>query len=121
MLGAFAHQLFLHSTCDAYPYQIDFRPSIPDEGMRDKRLGSITFITMYMADAVPSLEEYYSARAALISEDRSSRKDSSPVSELELKADNVVREIRVQEAQSVWSADYNEIPHPFPGMEFLTG
>ncbi|EEB91591.1 hypothetical protein MPER_10026, partial [Moniliophthora perniciosa FA553] len=29
--------------------------------------------------------------------------------------------IRDLEANSIWIADYSSIPHPFPGMEFLTG
>jgi adenosine deaminase CECR1 len=39
----------------------------------------------------------------------------------EIKADQVVRKIRAAEAKSIWGADYDSVPHPFPGMEFLTG
>ncbi|RDB21042.1 Adenosine deaminase CECR1-A [Hypsizygus marmoreus] len=65
---------------------------------------------------------YKEARAALIDEDRSFRRDrhSIPSSD-EAKADRLVREIRAAEASSIWKQEYPSIPHPFPGMEFLTG
>ncbi|KAL4266131.1 metallo-dependent hydrolases superfamily protein [Pleurotus pulmonarius] len=68
------------------------------------------------------LQQYAKAREALIAEDRRLRRDSSrESSEVELKADKVVRDIRAAEAVSVWWAEHPDIPHPFPGMEFLTG
>lgn len=71
------------------------------------------------------LERYKSERAALIQQDRSLRSDhshSSPLSTAEANADRVIRDLRASEASSIWAADYgDEIPHPFPGMEFLTG
>lgn len=69
-----------------------------------------------------TLEQYAKARQALIAEDRRLRRDSTrEPSEDELKADKVVREIRAAEAVLVWGAEHPDIPHPFPGMEFLTG
>ena len=43
------------------------------------------------------------------------------LSELEIQADRVIRDIRAAEAASIWNREYEGIPHPFPGMEFLTG
>jgi adenosine deaminase CECR1 len=40
---------------------------------------------------------------------------------LESEADQIVRRVRADEAVSVWSVQQDEVPHPFPGMEFLTG
>jgi hypothetical protein len=71
------------------------------------------------------LAKYQAERADLIIRDRSLRGDhvhiSRSMSEVEVKADKIVREIRAEEASSVWNAEYPSIPHPFPGMEFLTG
>jgi adenosine deaminase CECR1 len=59
---------------------------------------------------------YKKERAALISHDRSLRADYAQVlSETEVKADRVVREIRVAEAASIWGAKHPDIAHPFPG------
>ncbi|KAJ7033747.1 hypothetical protein C8F04DRAFT_957252 [Mycena alexandri] len=69
-------------------------------------------------------EHYKDERAALINRDRSPslRPDFAQVlSEIETKADEVVRKIRTAEAASIWGAKYSDIVHPFPGMEFLTG
>ena len=69
-----------------------------------------------------SITEYNEKRRELIADDRSLRLDSQrKYSATELEADRIVRSIRAQEAETVWSADYPDIPHPFPGMEFLTG
>ncbi|KAJ7724486.1 hypothetical protein DFH07DRAFT_854944 [Mycena maculata] len=67
--------------------------------------------------------QYKEQRTALINRDRSLRADHSrkAVSEAEAKADKIVRELRSSEAVSIWGADHDGIPHPFPGMEFLTG
>lgn len=69
------------------------------------------------------LAKHEKDRAALISEDRSLRGDhaNAAITPTEIKADALVRELRDAEAVSVWAAEYDDIPHPFPGMEFLTG
>lgn len=69
---------------------------------------------------------YLSLRSALIDEDRSSRREflSSNVNlrtDKEIEADGIVRRIRALEAETIWRQDYPSVPHPFPGMEFLTG
>lgn len=71
-----------------------------------------------------NLTAYQSAREDLIASDRSFRRDSktkSLRSAIEIKADAVVRRIRKAEAASIWTQENPEVPHPFPGMEFLTG
>lgn len=71
-----------------------------------------------------ALEKYRADRESLIAEDRALRVDSrrtNNLTELELKADAIFRDLRAKEAQSIWSQDHPEIAHPFPGMEFLTG
>ncbi|KAJ4487708.1 hypothetical protein J3R30DRAFT_3430448 [Lentinula aciculospora] len=73
---------------------------------------------------VPStIAEYEASRKELILADRAQRADykKGQLSELEALADKVIRQVRVAEAASVWSQEYEGIPHPFPGMEFLTG
>lgn len=68
------------------------------------------------------LAAYRGRRAALISDDRSYRRDiRTQLSEAEVKAEKVVREIRALEASTIWKQEHPSIPHPFPGMEFLTG
>ena len=68
------------------------------------------------------LVTYQRERAALIVEDRSLRRDRLVrPSPLELQADQAVRNIRAEEASSIWQQGNDSIPHPFPGMEFLTG
>ncbi|KAF7363649.1 Brix domain-containing protein [Mycena sanguinolenta] len=66
---------------------------------------------------------YKQERAALIDRDRSLRRDNSEskVSPSEAKADVIIRELRDAENKSVWAAEHEGVPHPFPGMEFLTG
>ncbi|TFK76212.1 adenosine deaminase-like growth [Pluteus cervinus] len=70
-----------------------------------------------------ALEQYKAQRASLIEQDYLLRRDRLPseVSDLESEADAVIRRIRTEEAESIWSASHESIPHPFPGMEFLTG
>ncbi|KAI9458273.1 hypothetical protein F5148DRAFT_330562 [Russula earlei] len=66
------------------------------------------------------IRDYLSRRAALILEDRSLRRENKllqSLTEKEAAADRIVRYIRAEEAVSVWGV---EIPHLFPGMEFLT-
>lgn len=79
-----------------------------------------------MATTNLSLENYSVHRQALINDDRSLRREFLPSSlahrsQKEAEADRIVREIRTLEAETIWRADYPDIPHPFPGMEFLTG
>lgn len=73
-----------------------------------------------------TLQDYHALRASLIEEDYSLRRDrSSPLDsdlrDLEKQADEIIRRIRHIEAIQVWTSDYESVPHPFPGMEFLTG
>ncbi|OAX42024.1 adenosine deaminase-related growth [Rhizopogon vinicolor AM-OR11-026] len=71
-----------------------------------------------------SLDEYHRERAQLIADDRALRIDTvngERFSENARRADEIVRRIRKEEAKSIWAVDHNEVPHPFPGMEFLTG
>lgn len=70
-----------------------------------------------------NLKTYEVERAALIEKDRSLRREYAriQISSAEREADKVVRRVREEEARSIWSADYDGVPHPFPGMEFLTG
>ncbi|KAF8635817.1 hypothetical protein AX15_000017 [Amanita polypyramis BW_CC] len=70
------------------------------------------------------IEAYREKRTALINEDRSLRRDNvwkSQRSSAEIKADELVRNLRVYEASTIWKEESESIPHPFPGMEFLTG
>jgi adenosine deaminase CECR1 len=68
------------------------------------------------------LAEYQERRAALISDDRSYRRDlQATISSAEVKAEQVVRDIRALEASTIWKQEHASVPHPFPGMEFLTG
>ncbi|KAG1814900.1 Metallo-dependent hydrolase [Suillus variegatus] len=67
------------------------------------------------------LADYLQRREKLIAEDRALRIDHvrANYSAAEIKADKVVRSIRAKEAVSVWGVDHENIPHPYPGMEFL--
>ena len=70
------------------------------------------------------LAEYQAQRASLIDNDRSLRRENLTVhlrSDKELEADRIVRKIRAKEAETIWKEEHPSIPHPFPGMEFLTG
>jgi adenosine deaminase CECR1 len=67
---------------------------------------------------------YFEERDKLIGTDRALRRDSSYIqsrSALEKEADEIVRRIRADEAESIWKEDHPDVLHPFPGMEFLTG
>ncbi|KIJ69089.1 hypothetical protein HYDPIDRAFT_79661 [Hydnomerulius pinastri MD-312] len=71
-----------------------------------------------------ALADYLQRRAELINEDRALRVDyarAATVTPTELKADEVVRAIRAKEATTIWGDEHDDVPHPFPGMEFLTG
>ncbi|KAF9246421.1 Metallo-dependent hydrolase [Melanogaster broomeanus] len=70
------------------------------------------------------LTDYLQKRAELISEDRALRVDyarATTFTPTELQADRIVRAIRAQEAETIWGVEHDGVPHPFPGMEFLTG
>ncbi|KAJ6497069.1 hypothetical protein C8R47DRAFT_1184390 [Mycena vitilis] len=71
------------------------------------------------------LSHYNAHREALIHSDRSLRADhaehSSRISPAEAKADAILRELRSSENATIWGAEHEGVPHPFPGMEFLTG
>lgn len=70
------------------------------------------------------LQSYLSTRERLITEDRALRHDNGllkSASEEELKAEQIIRSIRSEEAQSVWSKEHEGVPNTFPGMEFLSG
>jgi adenosine deaminase CECR1 len=67
---------------------------------------------------------YKAQRAALINEDRSLRREflqTNFYSDKEREADKILRAIRASEAATIWNEEHISIPHPFPGMEFLTG
>lgn len=71
-----------------------------------------------------SAQDYWSSRNELISGERSLRRDYYPYQNLQStakKAEDIVRRIRRKELLTVWSGEHEEIPHLFPGMEFLTG
>ena len=80
-----------------------------------------------------AMEDYLERRTQLILEDRAQRVDAPGariLSEDELRADEIVRRIRAEEAASVWAVNSQSIfdydpaetsPNVFPGMEFLTG
>lgn len=70
------------------------------------------------------LSDYQMQRASLIDKDRSLRREflsSHLRSAKEIEADKIVRKIRALEAETIWKQDHPSTPHPFPGMEFLTG
>ncbi|KAI0658804.1 Metallo-dependent hydrolase [Cubamyces menziesii] len=77
------------------------------------------------------MEEYLKQREELIAQDRALRPDyasTTPLSVDEQKADEILRNIRAAEAESVWNGDRPHDDKPcmygpqqmFPGMEFLT-
>ena len=71
-----------------------------------------------------AFEVYMSSRAQLLTEERSRRRDfnyKANHSPAERQAEAVIRRIRREEADTIWSAKHEDIPHVFPGMEFLTG
>jgi adenosine deaminase CECR1 len=70
------------------------------------------------------IADYESLRSSLIDEDRSLRREflrTDLYSDSEKKADKILRAIRALEAATIWNEEHPSIPHPFPGMEFLTG
>ena len=70
------------------------------------------------------IADYEAQRASLIDDDRSLRREflrADLYSDKEREADKVLRAIRASEAATIWSEERPSIPHPFPGMEFLTG
>lgn len=71
-----------------------------------------------------AVAEYLAMRAPLIEEDRSLRRENRTAnlrSAKEIEADQLVHKIRAQEAETIWKVDHDDVAHPFPGMEFLTG
>ncbi|PFH54144.1 hypothetical protein AMATHDRAFT_135550 [Amanita thiersii Skay4041] len=71
-----------------------------------------------------ALATYKAQRAAFIEQDRSLRRENiwkARRSPEEIKADEIIRKIRAKEASTIWKQESDSIPHPFPGMEFLTG
>ncbi|KAG6814602.1 hypothetical protein H0H92_000131 [Tricholoma furcatifolium] len=69
-----------------------------------------------------TVEEYKQIRAGLIGEDRALRRDQLyHPGDRELRASQIVKEIRAAETSTIWTQEHASIPHPFPGMEFLTG
>ncbi|TDL25020.1 adenosine deaminase-related growth [Rickenella mellea] len=69
------------------------------------------------------MDKYLSARSALITEERKSRRDTIRIanaSEEELQAEQIVRNLRKSETASIWSTEHEGIGNVFPGMEFLT-
>ncbi|KAF8637377.1 hypothetical protein AX17_002876 [Amanita inopinata Kibby_2008] len=74
--------------------------------------------------SLPELEVYQAKRNALINEDRSFRRENiwkNQRSAAEIKADEIIRKLRAHEASTIWMQESESTPHPFPGMEFLTG
>lgn len=74
--------------------------------------------------SMTALSGYQEKRATLIVRDRSLRRENLRVKALtlnEIKADEVLRRIRADEEATIWKEEHASIPHPFPGMEFLTG
>ncbi|KAG5654130.1 hypothetical protein H0H81_007182 [Sphagnurus paluster] len=67
------------------------------------------------------LKAYNQVRAELIDNDRALRRDRLERTSTETHADQLVRKIRAEEASTIWQQPHASIPHPFPGMEFLTG
>ena len=74
-----------------------------------------------------SFESYLRARESLIGDERSLRRDHQPIrviSDAERSADQRLRALRAQEAESIWKAhkDPNgKLAEMYPGMGFLTG
>lgn len=77
-----------------------------------------------MSSTSQALQDYLAERDVFIQQDRSLRRENSRLATLsakEKKADEIIRNIRAIEEVKVWKQDYPDVPHPFPGMEFLTG
>ncbi|KAJ7582996.1 hypothetical protein C8J56DRAFT_956260 [Mycena floridula] len=73
--------------------------------------------------SVSVVERYEAERNLLISQDRAWRADKcrGPLTDVEIAADAAMRKLRAAEAESVWGAEHLNVPHVFPGMEFLSG
>lgn len=79
------------------------------------------------------MSDYWTRRDRLILEDRAQRVDVEKLrtlSDIEAQAEQVIRQIRAEEAAAVWGVgsrsvfEYNPVedsPNVFPGMAFLTG
>ncbi|KLO10535.1 adenosine deaminase-related growth [Schizopora paradoxa] len=70
-----------------------------------------------------SIESYLAARNALISEERSIRRDFRELhkaTDAELHADQIVRAIKLEEAKTIWAIDHPDTPNVFPGMSYLS-
>jgi adenosine deaminase CECR1 len=83
------------------------------QGIADPKMSSTT-----------ALSGYREKRATLIVQDRSLRRENLRVKAFtlnETKADEILRRIRADEEATIWKEEHASIPHPFPGMEFLTG
>lgn len=73
--------------------------------------------------SLTNLDTYLNDRENLIKRDKALRVDAiklDNLSKTEAAAEEIVRAMRAEEAVSVWAADYSNLEHPFPGMEFLT-
>ena len=71
-----------------------------------------------------NVSDYAAAREALIESERSLRQDYALIknaTEDELLADKFIREIRSEEAETIWSVEHLGVPNVFPGMAFLSG
>ena len=69
------------------------------------------------------ISTYLADRDNLIKQDRALRVDAAKLenlSKIEAEAERIVRELRAEEAVSVWGAEHEDIECTFPGMEFLT-
>lgn len=69
-------------------------------------------------------DAYWESRKKLIADERSLRRDVARIKNAtadELKADEIIRAIRLEEEKSFWSIEHEGVPNTFPGMEFLTG
>jgi hypothetical protein len=67
-----------------------------------------------------TIEEYNQKRAALIASERALRFDSAAIAsatEHEIRAVEIIRNIRAREAAEVWNANSEKLM--YPGMEFL--
>lgn len=74
--------------------------------------------------AKPETDAFLSARENLIAEDRALRLDNALLknaTEEEVRAEQIIREIRAEEARNVWSMEHEDVPNTFPGMAFLSG
>lgn len=69
-------------------------------------------------------KSYLDARRKLIAEDRSLRRDCAllqSASEDELRAEELIKNIKAAEDKSIWSVEHEGVTNTFAGMEFLSG